>query len=107
MIKLMLIGLPARTFLIDTVANNRGAYYCNSPIAVGRRTADGAVMLLLAAMRGLVSQVSRLMCAEWYKLIWQDQSCRQGNWWDRNTIAKDWRECTVRIPFVNRAGSVS
>jgi glyoxylate reductase len=35
-----------------------GAYYCNSPIAVGRRTADGAIMLLLAAMRGLVSQVS-------------------------------------------------
>jgi phosphoglycerate dehydrogenase-like enzyme len=25
----------------------------------------------------------------------QDHSCRQGNWWDRNTIAKDWRECTV------------
>ena len=107
MIKLMLIGLPARTFLIDTVANNRGAYYCNSPIAVGRRTADGAIMLLLAAMRGLVSQVSLLTDAGWYGLIWQDQSCRQGNWWDRNTIAKDWRECTVRIPFVNRAGSVS
>jgi hypothetical protein len=27
-------------------------------MAVGRRTADGAIMLLLAAMRGLVPQVS-------------------------------------------------
>ena len=35
-----------------------GGYYCNAPLVVGRRTADGAIMLLLAAMRGLVSQVS-------------------------------------------------
>jgi hypothetical protein len=36
----------------------RGGYYCNAPLVVGRRTADGAIMFLLAAMRGLVSQVS-------------------------------------------------
>jgi hypothetical protein len=61
MIKSMLIGLVARKSTTPSAGqglNDSGAYYCNSPIAVGRRTADGAIMLLLAAMRGLVSQVS-------------------------------------------------
>jgi len=51
-------------------------------------------MLLLAAMRGLVSQVSKLY-AKRNSADYKDHSCRQGKWWDRNTIAKDWRECTV------------
>lgn len=36
-----------------------GAMYANSPTIVGERTADGALMLLLAAFRGVVTQVRR------------------------------------------------
>jgi len=39
-------------------ADGSGAYYANSPLAVGQRTADGALMLILAAMRGMTPQVS-------------------------------------------------
>jgi hypothetical protein len=40
--------------LVGTVS---GAFYANAPLVVGQRTADGALMLLLAAMRGLTPQV--------------------------------------------------
>ncbi|RSH93787.1 hypothetical protein EHS25_006435 [Saitozyma podzolica] len=66
-----------------------GAYYANSPREVGRRTADGALMLLLAAMRGLTPQ---------------DQSVRSGGWRDSGVRTLDWRASTVGIIGLGNIG---
>ena len=36
----------------------REAYFINTPLSIGRKTADGALMLLFPAMCGLTPQVS-------------------------------------------------
>ncbi|WRT67467.1 uncharacterized protein IL334_004439 [Kwoniella shivajii] len=66
-----------------------GAMYANSPIQVGKRTADGALMLILAAMRGLTPQ---------------DQSVRASKW--RAPIKTlDWCTSTIGIIGLGSIGS--
>lgn len=66
-----------------------GAMYANSPLAVGQRTADGALMLLLSAMRGLTAQ---------------DLSVRSGRWKDTSVRTVNWREATVGILGLGNIG---
>ncbi|KAL7419493.1 glyoxylate reductase [Cryptotrichosporon argae] len=70
--------------------SKRGCLLANSPTAVGVRTADGAVMLLLAAMRGLTPY---------------DLHMRSGGWRDPALRTLNWRECTLGVVGLGNIGA--
>ncbi|WVQ99017.1 hypothetical protein IAU59_006149 [Kwoniella sp. CBS 9459] len=73
---------------IDWITSS-GAMYANSPLAVGKRTADGALTLILSAMRGLTPQ---------------DLSVRAGNW--RAPVKTlDWHTATIGIIGLGSIGT--
>ncbi|WWC69129.1 uncharacterized protein I206_103065 [Kwoniella pini CBS 10737] len=66
-----------------------GAMYANSPTQVGKRTADGALMLILSVMRGMTPQ---------------DHSVRAGKW--RSPIKTlDWHTSTIGIIGLGSIGT--
>ncbi|WWC60774.1 uncharacterized protein I303_103350 [Kwoniella dejecticola CBS 10117] len=66
-----------------------GAMYANSPTQVGKRTADGALMLILSVMRGLTPQ---------------DHSVRSGRW--RAPVKTlDWHASTIGIIGLGSIGT--
>ncbi|WVF71887.1 hypothetical protein IAT40_006697 [Kwoniella sp. CBS 6097] len=69
--------------------SNSGAMYANSPLAVGKRTADGALALILGAMRGITPQ---------------DLSVRAGKW--RAPVRTlDWNTATIGIIGLGSIGT--
>lgn len=54
--------------------------YANAPTIVGKRTAEGALVLTLTAMRGVVRY---------------DQNVRKGVWVDRGISTVDWKTAKV------------
>ncbi|OCF40628.1 oxidoreductase [Kwoniella heveanensis CBS 569] len=73
---------------IDWISSS-GAMYANSPLAVGRRTADGALALILGAMRGITPQ---------------DLSVRAGKW--RAPVKTlDWHTATIGIIGLGSIGT--
>ncbi|WWD01053.1 hypothetical protein V866_007991 [Kwoniella sp. B9012] len=66
-----------------------GAMYANSPTQVGKRTADGALMLILSVMRGLTPH---------------DLSVRAGKW-RANVRTLDWRTATIGIIGLGSIGT--
>ncbi|WWD16235.1 hypothetical protein CI109_100661 [Kwoniella shandongensis] len=70
--------------------SSTGAMYANSPTAVGQRTADGALMLTLAAMRGVTPQ---------------DLSVRAGKWRDLSVRTVDWRTAQIGIIGLGSIGT--
>ncbi|KAK8869504.1 hypothetical protein IAR55_000069 [Kwoniella newhampshirensis] len=74
---------------IDWVSST-GAMYANSPTAVGQRTADGALMLTLGAMRGVTPQ---------------DHSVRAGKWRDLGVKTLDWRTARIGIIGLGSIGT--
>lgn len=53
----------------------RGAMFANCPSEVGERTADGTLLLLLAATRGLTTHFLNARDG-----VWRDHSIRSLNW---------------------------
>ncbi|WWC89703.1 uncharacterized protein L201_004628 [Kwoniella dendrophila CBS 6074] len=73
---------------VDWITNT-GAMYANSPTQVGKRTADGALMLILSVMRGLTPQ---------------DHSVRSGKW--RSPVKTlDWHTSTIGIIGLGSIGT--
>ncbi|ORY30024.1 putative oxidoreductase [Naematelia encephala] len=66
-----------------------GCVYANSPFAVGQRTADGALLLTLAAMRGLTPQ---------------DNSMRIGNFADPSVRTLSHRSANIAIIGMGNIG---
>ncbi|OXG85638.1 oxidoreductase [Cryptococcus neoformans Gb118] len=67
-----------------------GAMYANAPTIVGKRTAEGALVLTLAAMRGVVRY---------------DMSVRKGVWVDRGVRTVDWKTAKIGIIGLGSIGS--
>ncbi|WVR05473.1 hypothetical protein IAU60_002489 [Kwoniella sp. DSM 27419] len=67
-----------------------GAMYANSPSAVGERTANGALMLILSAMRGMTPQ---------------DHSVRAGKWRSNAVKTLDWTTATIGIIGLGAIGT--
>ncbi|AAW42001.2 oxidoreductase, putative [Cryptococcus deneoformans JEC21] len=67
-----------------------GAMYANAPTIVGKRTAEGALVLTLAAMRGVVRY---------------DMSVRKGVWGDRGVRTVDWKTAKIGIIGLGSIGS--
>ncbi|ODN73607.1 oxidoreductase [Cryptococcus wingfieldii CBS 7118] len=69
--------------------SSHGALYANSPHAVGERTADGALGLVLAAARGIVRY---------------DIGVRSGGWRDVGVKSVDWRNAKIGIVGLGAIG---
>ncbi|WVQ76519.1 hypothetical protein IAR50_006189 [Cryptococcus sp. DSM 104548] len=69
--------------------SSHGALYANSPRAVGERTADGALGLVLAAARGVVRY---------------DMGVRSGGWRDLGVKSVDWRNAKIGIVGLGAIG---
>lgn len=85
-------------------ADSSGAIVANTPTEVGRSTADGALVLLLAALKGLTPRVCRPPMKALSYANQQDEACRAGKY---NTVpirSLDWRFCTIGILGLGNIG---